>query len=347
LKLDWAATRDDRIDHQLNQPFNHLNQLNQLNQPINQSTNQPINQSTNQPTTPMKKLLLLLLLALPLMGQSQTYLLGPQPFDTDVLVHGSTAATTVWFAPNYNTPIDYLATGGNPGGYVRYSASWNNFWGNFVRLPQVDCSGLDTVILSMDMSHSYFAAQPNDWIRFYIWDQGSGSYKNNLATSIKIDGVESIVDFGVNGKGFRFNAARTWARVEVKFNIVSVVNKTNILFYFEPACQYNNSNLYFADFDNISIIADPLAVGREELNTADAQLFPNPANESVSLKAPTGETFERIELFDIRGALVQSAAIKGSSEYLLSTQSLPQGLYHLRISYSDGQSHTQNLSIIH
>lgn len=209
--------------------------------------------------------LILMFAGLPF-AQSQTFLLGPQEFNSDVLIHGSSAPTTVWFAPNYNTPIDYVATGGNPGGYAGFSGSWNNYWGNFVRLPQVNCTGNDTVILSMDMSHSYFASQPNDWIRFYLWDQGSSSYKNNVS-SIKIDGVESIVNFGANGFGFRFNVARTWAHIEVKFYLSNVINLTNVLFYFEPNCYYNNSNTFFVQFDNIGIEAQPV----QQSATVDAQ----------------------------------------------------------------------------
>lgn len=178
--------------------------------------------------------------------------IGTQTFDTDVLVHGTTPTTTQYFAPSYNTPITWTASGGNPGGYIGYSASWNNYWGNFVRMPQVNCSAYDSVKLCFDMSHSYFASQPNDWIRFYIWDQGSSSYKNPV-THVKINGVESIVNFGANGFGFKFNVARTWARVEVYFSLATITNKTNILFYVEPSCAYNNSNVYFVKFDNFEL----------------------------------------------------------------------------------------------
>jgi hypothetical protein len=191
---------------------------------------------------------------------AQTYLLGPQGFDTDVLIHGSTAATTVWFAPNSNTPIDYVSSGGNPGGYAGYSGSYNSWWGNFIRLPQVNCTGNDTVLLSFDISNSCYTSPGADWIRFYLWDQGSGSYKNNVS-SVKINGVESIVDFTPNGFGFRFNVARTWARVDVKFFLTNVINKTNVLFYMEPNCGYNNSYSYFVKFDNIGVTTTPILQG--------------------------------------------------------------------------------------
>ena len=185
-----------------------------------------------------------------LAGATST-LMTVQPFNSDVFCHTSTGCpNTTWYAPNYNTPIDYVSTGGNPGGYAGFSGSWNNYWGNFIRLPQQNCSGQTQVVMTFDMKSSYFASHPKDGIRFYLWDQGSGSYKNTV-TSVKINGVESITNFGANGYGFYFTQALNWAKVEVTFNLTTVINKTNILFYLEANCEYNNSDVFYAFFDNI------------------------------------------------------------------------------------------------
>ncbi len=177
-------------------------------------------------------------------------LLGPEPFNSDFLVHGTTAATTVWFAPNYNTPIDYVATGGCTGGRIGYSGSWNNYWGNFVRLPQINATGLDSIKLTFDISHSWFSSQPNDWIRFYIW--ADGAYKQ-VVSAVRINGVNVLYDFGVNGKGFKFTESRSCAATEVVFNLSTITDKSSILLYLEPNCAYNNSNTYFVYFDNIAV----------------------------------------------------------------------------------------------
>jgi hypothetical protein len=274
----------------------------------------------------------------------QTYLLGPEPFNSDIFVHGSSAATTVWFAPNYNTPIDYVASGGNPGGYAGYSSSWNNYWGNFIRLPQVNCSGRDTVILEMDMSHSYFVAQPNDWIRFYLWDQGSGSYKNNVS-SVMIDGIESIVNFGANGFGFRFNTPRTWAHIEVTFYLTNVVVKSNVLFYIEPNCYYNNSNVFFVSFDNIGIMADPLT-GIEEQKASAPAVFPNPAKDICTLTLPENTT--SIGIYTVQGSLVKSLTPEmGSHEFSISTEALSNGLYYVVTRTEQGNRSSLPLMIQH
>lgn len=182
---------------------------------------------------------------------SQNYLLGPQPFDTDIIIHGATAPVTVWFAPNSNTPIDFIATGGCTNSCIGYSGSWNSYWGNFVRMPQVNCSGYDTVLLKFNVSHSYFTNQPNDWCRFYVW--ADNGYKHNVV-SVKINGADVTYDSGVNGKGFKFSQARSCDTVVVMFNISAISNKTNILFYIETNCNYNNSNVFMVKFDNIGII---------------------------------------------------------------------------------------------
>lgn len=196
----------------------------------------------------MKRLLLSLIVTFPIYCQAQ--LLGPEPFNSDFLVHGSSAPTTVWFAPNYYTPIDYVVSGGCPGGRIGYSGSWNNYWGNFVRLPQVNATGMDSLKLRFDVSHSYSASTTNDWISFYIW--ADGAYQK-VVSAVRINGVNAIFDFGANGKGFKFTELRSCAAVEVVFDLTSIIDKSSILVYLEPNCAYNNSNVYSVYFDNIAL----------------------------------------------------------------------------------------------
>lgn len=173
-----------------------------------------------------------------------------EEFDSNILVHGTNAPTNVWFAPDWNTPIAHSASGGCPGGHIGYEGNWNNFWGNFVRLPEANCTGLDEVSLTFDVSHSHFPAHPNDWCRFYIW--ADGGYVHNVV-SVEINGVDVTHDSGINGKGFRFTEVRSCDKVEVVFDISGIANKSNILFYIEPSCGYNNSNMFYVWFDNISL----------------------------------------------------------------------------------------------
>ncbi|MEA1873162.1 MAG: T9SS type A sorting domain-containing protein, partial [Bacteroidota bacterium] len=183
----------------------------------------------------------------------QTLLTGPEPFDTDFLVHDiNTVTTTDWYAPNYNTPIIHEASGGCPDGRIGYSGNWNNYWGNFVRLPETDFTGYDQISLTFDVSHSYFASQTDDWMRFYMW--ADGGYENNVV-SVKIDGVDVTCDDPIpsNGTGFQYTEARSCASVEVIFDISAITDKTNILLYLEAYCKYNNGNEFYTYFDNISV----------------------------------------------------------------------------------------------
>lgn len=187
----------------------------------------------------------------------ETYACGSTPisttqeFNSDVLTHGTNpGSNNIWFAPDYNNPIAYSATGGCPNGHVGFAGSWNNYWGNFLRLPEMDCSGNDEVSISFDVSHSYFFSHTNDWCRFYMW--ADGGYKHNI-TSVTINGTDVTYDSGTNGKGFQFTELRTCAEVIVTFDISAIGNKSNILFYLEPSCNYNNSNMFYVWFDNISV----------------------------------------------------------------------------------------------
>lgn len=227
--------------------------------------------------------LFLLALIQPNHGQ----LLGPEPFDSDIIVNGTSASTSVWFAPDYNTPIDYTASGGCTGGHASYSGNWNNYWGNFLRLPEVDASGLDSLKLSFDVSHSYFATQTDDWIRFYIW--ADGGYQK-IVSAVRINGVDELYDFGVNGKGFQFDVARSCAAVEVVFDLSTISNKSSILVYLEAFCNHNSSNTYFISFDNISLTT----AGSTSFSVscrADTSLCLNDAAWPIAGSTPAGGTY--------------------------------------------------------
>ncbi len=164
---------------------------------------------------------------------SQT-LLSTETFDSDILIHGSSATTTVWFAPDYYTPIDFVASGGCTGGHAGFQGSWNNYWMNFIRTPAVDCSLLDTVILTVDISNSYVTSHTNDKVYFNMW----------------IDG--GYHDAVVN-QTIWFDQARDCQTIEVIYDLTPYIDKSAVLFYLNASCGYNDSQTYYVKFDNISI----------------------------------------------------------------------------------------------
>lgn len=187
-------------------------------------------------------------------------IMATQQFNSNVLVTGSTASSSQWFAPNSHTPFSYSATGGCTGGKVGFTGSFTNYWGNFLRSPQQDCSGGgNTVVLSFDLSNSYIASHivsspsSSDAMRFYVWDNnyssGSHYYK---ASSVKIGGTEvSSVDG--NGTWLKFDQARTCVHVDVTFDLTTIPNSNKLLFYIEASNPYNDSYTYSVSLDNITV----------------------------------------------------------------------------------------------
>jgi|GEM_PF-2745806 len=264
---------------------------------------------------------------------SQITLLPPQPFDSNILVQGSSAPSTVWFTPSYYTPISWLGTGGCPDGKVGYSGSWNNYWGNFIRLPEINCTGYDTVVLSFHVSHSWFSNHPNDWCRFYVW--ADNGYRQNVV-SVFVDSIDVTHNAGANGKGFKFTQQRSCAFVEVIFDISTILNKSNILFYIEPSCQYNNSNGFFIFLDNIGLNSyiDP-TVNIDLQNTSeDVHVFPSVSSDFVFLQKNSGNSEDvLIRIFDTGGTIVLSDNIKSFyKHHSIDISHLSSGVYFLVVS---------------
>lgn len=279
----------------------------------------------------MKTILISILLLFCLHLQAQTTLLGTEPFNTDFLVHGTTASSTVWFAPNYYTPIDWQSTGGCTDGRIGYSGSWNNYWGNFVRLPEINCTGFDTIQLEFDVSHSWFASHPNDWCRFYMW--ADAGYVKNVITVV-IDSTDVTYDSGMNGKGFKFTEVRTCAHVVVTFDISLISNKSNILLYIEPSCGYNNSNVFNFWIDNVNVSSSPTTVSlKENENQILLNIYPSIAdNEIVVNFTEQIETDYLILLYTSEGRMLDK--IKPQQEensVVIDISHLSSGMYFLSI----------------
>ncbi|MFH2094832.1 MAG: T9SS type A sorting domain-containing protein [Bacteroidota bacterium] len=163
-------------------------------------------------------------------------LLGPQSFDTDIIIHGTSAPTTVWFAPDYYSPLDYHATGGCPDGFAGYQGTWNNYWMNFLRTPAVNCTGLDSVKLIVDISNSYFVSHTNDYVKFNMWIDG-GYHDAVINTNVY------------------FTQVRDCETIEVVYDLTPYSDKTAVLFYLNAYCGYNDSQNFYVKFDNVGIYA--------------------------------------------------------------------------------------------
>ena len=106
----------------------------------------------------MKKLFSTLLFACFIFATSfsQVILYGPDTFDYNPLYSSYNPPPHLWHAPSSNPPFLHFNDGGCDDGRIGYAANWNSYWSNFARMPILDCSNHDTILLTFDVSHSYF-----------------------------------------------------------------------------------------------------------------------------------------------------------------------------------------------
>lgn len=181
-----------------------------------------------------------------------TQILSTETFSTNSnFSTSSSAPTSVFWSPATctNGGLIYTASGGCTDGYVGKTGNWTNFFGCFLRTPAINCSGQDSVVLNLDITHSYFANQvTGDKIRFYMWIDGG--YEK--ASSIKIAGQE-VGYSDLNGLWLRFTEARSCVNVSVTFDLSTASSTSSVLFYMEANNGYNNSNTFDVKLDNISM----------------------------------------------------------------------------------------------
>ncbi len=192
---------------------------------------------------------------------------------------GSGPTNRFWSPSSCTTGgLVYSGTEGCPAGSIGFSGSFNNFFGCFLRTPAINCSGNNSVTLTFDVSHSYTASTPNNRMRIYYFADNTFG---NTISSLKINGIDKLATVQ-SGLGFFYDEARTCASVEVTFNISAISNKSNILFYLEPNCQYNNSQPFFTWIDNVGLSGSANATACLSTTSCTApSLQSNPTNQSV------------------------------------------------------------------
>lgn len=259
-----------------------------------------------------------------------TSVLPTQSFNSNILTQGASANTSAWFTPNSNAPITWTANGNCSGAAIGYSGNWNNFWGNFLRLPKQDCTGLNSITTTFTLTHSYATNTVNNYFRFYIW--ADNGYKQ-LVSGVKING--SPISTNNYGKIY-FTEARTCAEVEVTFNLASINNKSDINIYLEASSAYNNSSPFSFYLDEIAVndtqpattcVTTTLGVNSFE---SVVSVYPNPVTNIVNIS--TQETINSMTLFNILGQKVAENIRMAS----LNTESLPKGNYVLKVTLENG-----------
>ncbi|MDZ4845201.1 MAG: T9SS type A sorting domain-containing protein [Chitinophagales bacterium] len=196
---------------------------------------------------------------------------------------GSGPTNRFWSPSSCTTGgLTYSAANGCTGGYVGFSGSFNNFYGCFLRTPQQNCTGNSSIVINFDLSNSYIASHlvtspsNSDAIRFYMWvDNG---FKQ--ASSIKIGGVEKGVS-DINGLWLKFDELRTCVNVDVTFDLTTSSNLSNILFYLEPNCSFNDGQVFSVKLDNISVLSEAASTACLSTTTCTAATIQtHPSNET-------------------------------------------------------------------
>lgn len=183
-------------------------------------------------------------------------ILPVESFTVNSNFSSTSTSTSLFYSPSSCSTggLQYLSSGGCTGGYIGFSGAMNNFFSCYLRTPAVNCTGHSSVKLGFDLSNSYIAAHQNtlldlnDRIRFYMYIDGT--YKN--ASSIKINSTE-MGQTDINGIWLKFDVARSCVHVEVTFDMSAYSDLSNVLFYMEPNCAYNDTNIFNVAIDNISI----------------------------------------------------------------------------------------------
>lgn len=172
-----------------------------------------------------------------------------QPFNSNVIVNGISSLSN-YYSPASCTPGNYFtysSTGGCTDGAARYNGSGSGgFSGCYLRTPQADASGLTTVTMKFDISHSYNSGRPNDKITFSIWI--NNGYRSTTVVPVTVNGSTT--------NQLLFNQARTCEPVEVVFDISSatLADKSDMLLYINSSCGYSNCNSYNVYIDNIEVL---------------------------------------------------------------------------------------------
>jgi hypothetical protein len=100
----------------------------------------------------------------------------------------------------------------------------------------------------------------------------------------------------------------------------------------------------------LSDIRLPLTISldnEEQSRSEDIVLYPNPAPNRLNLALNGGEEIESIQVFDLSGRMMYQEESIDTRFHHLSTQSLQDGIYILKMRSSSGMTHSKKFQVIH
>ena len=136
------------------------------------------------------------------------------------------------------------------------------------------------------------------------------------ASSIKINGVEKGVS-DINGLWLLFDTLRSCVNVDVTYDVHSYSNLSNILFYLNPQCAFNDQYIYSVGLDNVTLrqatpatacLTTLTSVGvSESQKESGFTLYPNPARDNLVIKSSAEIKNAHILIYNVFGQEIYAA----------------------------------------
>ena len=145
---------------------------------------------------------------------------------------------------------------------------------------------------------------------------------------------------------------------------ISDINNITEVGYFDTYPENNNTNFngawsVFPYFDSGNIIisdinrglfvvrkSGTLSVDDSIFNNKEVMIYPNPAQEEITLFWPGPKNYSSIQILDLNGKLVKNEKAT-SSPQRISTYHLKNGIYFIYLSNTNGNSKVSKLTIQH
>ncbi len=165
-------------------------------------------------------------------------------------------------------------------------------------------------------------------------------YNNNVGTVSEIryeNGRKIIVFDRVSNKWYQENLMFVEG---IGRNIIGFLHYDHDQFY--QSCKfdgrelaYSTQNTHFRDCEIITDYTDEHLVGNQ-----DIEVYPNPAQNTVSITFSDGIDCQSVEIYAIDGRLLQS---QSSNFETVNMSSLESGIYILKVRQADGREFTERI----
>ena len=205
-----------------------------------------------------------------------------EDWNTNVLDTTALSPTNVWWSSDTSVspPMQYLASGGCPGGNVGFSGSFNNQWSSFLRSPAVNCSTVNQLLFSLSISNSYFPTHPNDQVSFTLF---APTVAFPTGTFVNAQSVNGIL-----GNVLPFDSVRNCQTISVRYDLSAVTDKSAVLLYINAMCGYNDADTFSVNIDNTTIggggVPNTSCLGTTFCDPAVIQT--NPTNKTICSNGP-------------------------------------------------------------